>query len=111
MRRMSLYAEYIKENLGKETVESEIGFLTFYEVKDGMYIEDIYVIPEMRKGGAAAKMADKVAEIAKARGLKKLIGSVRPSAKNSTDSLKVLLSYGFKLESSINDGIIFGKEL
>ena len=56
-------------------------------------------------------MADEIAKIAKKEGCTKMLGSVVPSAKNSTISLKVLLAYGMTLQSSTNDFIIFEKEI
>lgn len=108
---MSLYADYIKERENKETVESELGFATYSFIKDGAYIVDIYVKPEYRKSHVASDLANQVTEIAKKKGLKKLFGSVVPSANGSTASLKALFSYGFKLVNSANDFIWLEKEI
>lgn len=107
----SLYSSYIYEREGKEIVESEKGFATYNYINNGCYIQDIYVKPEFRKEGIASKMADQIAEIAKSKGYKKLFGSVCPSANGSTESLKVLLAYGFKLSESSNNFIILEKDL
>ena len=108
---MSLYGDYIKERENKSIVESDVGFATYSVAKDGIYIEDIYVRPEYRKGHIAADMADQIAVIAREKGLHKLYGSVCPSANGSTASLKVLLAYGFKLNSSTNNFIMLEKEI
>lgn len=108
---MSLYANYVKELCGKEVLENENGFVVFFPFNDGLYIQDIYVVPAFREKNYASSLADQVAEIAISRGLKKLYGSVKPSNNNSTISLKVLLAYGFKLDSSVVDGIALVKEL
>ncbi len=108
---MSLFADYIKEHSGKEIIEDSCGFATFYVVRDGIYIEDIYVVPSFRKAKHASYYADEITKIAKERGFNKLFGSVRPSANYSTDSLKILLAYGFKLDSSAIDAIAFVKEI
>lgn len=60
---------------------------------------------------AASQIADKIVTIAQAKGLKKLFGSVSPSANNSTISLKVLLAYGFQLSSSSNNFILMEKAI
>lgn len=108
---MSLYADYIKEREGKDTVETADGFATYISHEDGMYIESIYVKPEQRKSGAAAKLADIITEIARAKQLKKLYGSVSPSAIGSTASLKVLLAYGFELHSAQPNFIVMKKDI
>lgn len=107
----SLYGQYIKERLNKDIIETDKGFATYYFVNDSCYIEDIYIKSEFRKSNEASKLADQISIIAKEKGYKKLCGSVVPSSNNSTESLKVLLAYGFKLDSSVNNFIIMVKEL
>ena len=46
----SLHAKYIYEREGKYCEESEIGFATYSFGDDYVYIEDLYVLPEYRKG-------------------------------------------------------------
>lgn len=107
---MQLYAEYIREREGSElyTDPSNRGFLTYREVGNECYIVDIYVVPEARKQGVAAEMADKVAEITCCRWL---TGSVCPQAQGATESLKVLVAYGMKLVKSDTNLIWFAKEM
>ena len=107
----SLYAQYIKERLNKNIIETEDAFVVYSYENDHVYIEDIYVIPEHRKSGIASILANMIADEAKEKGIKKMLGSVVPSANGSTSSVKVLLAYGMKVKSSINDFIVFEKEL
>ena len=109
---MSLYAEYLRERTKDEIIEGERGFATYrFTDEKTVYLVDLYVRPDFRKSGVARETADLVAEIARKRGCTKMLGSVVPSTKGSTESLKVLLAYGMTLESSGPDFIIFGKEL
>ncbi len=107
----SMYAEYVKERTGDDVIETEKGFATyrFMEPKT-VYLIDIYVKPEFRIKGVASDIADMVMELAKIQGCTKMIGSVVPSANNSTISLRALLGYGMTLKSCTNDFIIFEKE-
>lgn len=107
----SLFAQYIKEREGKEIVETDWGFATFKPMQDWMYIEDIYIKPSERRSGKASFLADRVTEIAKNRGFSKLLGTVKPSATGSTESMKALLGYGFKLISAESDAIYFEKTI
>ena len=108
----SFYAQYVKERSNRSIIETDKGFVTYcYTAPDTVYIEDIFVVPEFRKGHIAANMADLVVKEAKDKGCKTLLGSVVPSSNNSTISLKVLLAYGMKLVSSSNDFIVFSKEI
>lgn len=110
---MSLYADYLKEITDDEIIESELGFVTYRHLPDqsATYIIDIYVIPEARLLGKAAKFADDVSKIAKAKGFKKVIGTVVPSKKHSTESLKALVGYGMMLKSAGQDFIILEKDI
>ena len=111
MNSKSLYAKYILERENKSCLETEDGFATYVYNEDYVYIEDIYVVPEKRKENIAASLADKIAEEAKAKGYKKMVGSVVPYAKGATNSLKVLLAYGMRLSHSNEHIIYFTKEL
>lgn len=110
---MSMYAAYLNERTNDEILETEKGFATFRYLNDfkTVYIVDIYVRPDFRKDGIAGALADTIVEMAKASGATELLGTVAPSAKNSTDSLKVLLAYGMKLHSATSDCIIFRKDI
>jgi GNAT superfamily N-acetyltransferase len=76
-----------------------------------VYIIDIFTIPESRKKGEAAQLADLIAAEAKERGCTEMLGSVVPSTKGSTASLKVLLAYGMTLKEAGQDFIIFRKDI
>lgn len=108
---LSLYAKYVIEREGKEIIESEVGFATYYFLDDNCYIQNIFVEKDYRKIGEASRLAQEIEKIAKSKGCKKLYGTVCPSANGSTESIKVLLAYGFKLDSSINNLIAFVKDL
>jgi GNAT superfamily N-acetyltransferase len=109
---MSFYGKYIHEHRGDEIIENEYGFATFRYLDDEtVYIVDLYIDSDFRQSKHASAIADKVVETARVRGCTKLLGTVTPSAKNSTTSLKVLLGYGMILKSSSNDLIIFEKEI
>jgi len=107
---MSFYAQYLKERTNDEIIETKKGFLTYRFMPTGeVYIVDLYIHPDFREQGEASALADEVVAIAKQRGCTELLGSVVPSNKGSTASLKVLLAYGMNLKSSTNDFILFSK--
>jgi GNAT superfamily N-acetyltransferase len=95
-----MYADYLKETQDKEMLQTEAGFITYgFNCVPGVdgphiYIEDLFVIPSMRKTHIAATMADYVCERAKERGIHLCIGSVNKSAKTNEASCKVLEAYG-----------------
>lgn len=107
----SKYAMYIKELKNFEMYEDEKGFVTYGIMDDGIYIEDIYVLPEYRKNKAASSYADIIAKKAKDEGYKCLYGSVVPSLHNSHYRNLVLINYGFKIYASEHDLIWYKKEI
>lgn len=110
---MSMYADYLKEHRGDEIVENDTGFATYRYLNEGktVYIIDIYVRPDFRRHHAASALADEIVRVAKSQGAVELLGTVVPSLKSSTDSLKTLLGYGMTLGSSSNDLLVFRKDI
>ncbi len=95
-KNMTLFSLYLKERQGLDVLESENGFVTYKFRNPDCYIQDIYVLPEKRKEGVAASMADQVAELAKSKGYRILTGSVDCRANGAESSEKILLAYGMK---------------
>lgn len=108
---MSLYPLYLKEREGIEVLEKEQGFATYKVRSHDCYIIDIYVVPEARKSGLASQMANEIAEIAKANGIKILTGSVDTRDKEALRNEKVLLAYGMRKAQQEDHMIYFYKEL
>ncbi len=111
MEHPSMYAQYKKERENGIVVETPKGFASAVRLNDHIYIEEIYVLPEYRKSKIASKLADEVAKIGVDLGYAKMLGSVCPTAVGATESLKVLLGYGFKLLSAEENLIYFEKEI
>ena len=109
---MSMYGEYIAERTGDQILEVENGFATYrFPDEKTVYIVDIYIKPKSRNLHLASDIADSIVKIAKGKGCIKLLGSVVPSARGSTTSLRVLLGYGMTLDSSTQDFVLFRKAI
>jgi GNAT superfamily N-acetyltransferase len=108
---MSLYGDYIKEREGKKIIEEDYGFVTYQIFGDQVYIEDMFIEKQCRRSGLAFQLADDVREKAKEHGCKKMLTSVVPSANGSTESVKVILAYGFRLMSAQDNFIMFEMEI
>lgn len=109
---MSMWANYLREKSNDQILETEKGFATYrYVDEKTVYIIDLYILPDFRQSHVAVSLADTIVDEARKKGCNKLLGSVVPSAKNSTTSLRVLLGYGMSLESSSTDFIVFKKEI
>jgi len=109
-----MYLDYIRERQpGKYVIQEEHGFCVYSFTDDdtAVYIEEIYVKPEFRKSGLSHSLRSQVEEIARQKGCITLLGTVVPSCRGATTSIKVLLGNGLKLLSAENDLIWFFKEL
>lgn len=107
-----MYAEYLRERTADEIMETEQGFVTYRFLNEKqVYIVDLYVRPDFRKSGTASAMADAIVELAKQRGCTELLGTVVPAAKNSADSMKILLAYGMKPHGIEGNMVVFMKEI
>jgi len=110
---MSLYAKYLTERTNDRILETGHGFATYRIIPEqkAVYMIDIFVESDFRKAGTATQMLDEISKIAKKEGCAKLMGCVVPSAKNSTESLRLPLSYGMKLASAGVDFVLFEREI
>jgi ribosomal protein S18 acetylase RimI-like enzyme len=108
---MHKIAAYYKEREGIDSLVYEGGFATYIISGEECYIKDIYVEADYRNNHIASKMADEITKIAKKSGCKYLTGTVVPLANNSTESVEVLLAYGFKLSGAVQNGVFFRKEI
>ncbi len=109
----SMYARYLSERTSDEILEVPWGFATYRYLDDNktVYIVDLWIDPDFRKLGKASDLADQIVKLAKEKGCTKLFGSVVPTTKNSTISMKVLLGYGMTLESATNNFVLMKKEI
>lgn len=108
---MSMYSDYVKEREDFETIETWQGFATYKITGKECYIRDIYVTKDFRKSAVASEMADQIAVIAKKQDCTQLLGSVSLAANGANASIKVLLAYGFELQSAQNGFLVFKKEI
>lgn len=108
----SLFSRYIQEREGKNIIEKEHGFLTYFFVSDTVcYVEDIFVVKEQRRSGLATELGKELEAIAKEAGIKKILGSVDLKAKTKTESMKFLLDYGFELKDNTGSLIYLIKDV
>lgn len=108
----SLYAQYLTERTDDKIVETAEGFATFRLISPkSVYIIDIFVLPQYRKNGVASSLAHGIVTEAKRFGCNELIGTVVPSMKNSTESIKALMAFGMSLSSSSDNLVVLRKDI
>lgn len=110
---MSLYGQYINETLGKHIVEDENGYATYYIIPGTKvcYIEDIYVVPEMRQSKQATRYEQQIIEWAKANECGELLGSVNTKISTPERSFLMLLHSGYKFSHIDGITVYFIKEI
>lgn len=108
---MSLWAEYVKETLGREVIETDYGFASYHVRGDDCYLEDLYVVPEFRRAGGATRLGELVREKAIKAGCKSLTTTVNCTFKDPSTSLKACLSYGFQIHQTGQNFIVLRKEI
>jgi hypothetical protein len=108
---MSLYSDYVHERTDKHVYETTKGFIVYSFTEDALYIEDVYVVKQYRRQRTCFEFGDYAAGIARFKGKSKLLGSVMVNTKGASESMQMLLAYGFKLDSSTNNFILLKKEL
>lgn len=108
----SLYAMYVQEKTNDLILERKEGFATYRYLNEyQVYIVDIFVASGFRNQGIASSIANEIVQKAKDQGCTELIGTVIPSNKDSNESLKILMSYGLKLQSCSENMIILKKDI
>lgn len=119
MSKKSLYAQYKEEIENVYTIEEEYGFSNYKveineQDKFEIYIEEIYVVPELRGINKAEKLSDLVVKDAEKRfnnKVTRIYGSVALKANNTNKSLRAMTDFGFKLYSANSEIIYFYKEI
>lgn len=107
-----MWADYLKEREGKETIAAPgKGFIVYKIVGDECFICDAYTVPHHRSSRVCWDLADKVSDIAKRAGCKLLTASICPSLPGASVSMQAQLSYGFKIVKASEDWIVLAKEL
>ncbi len=106
------YKDYLGKKAGWDgTFEDPHGFIAYRQLNDTeMHICDIYIEPTKRAMGIATELADKVLDLAIARGCKIL--SCRTQITGSEDHLSMLaiLHYGFRPVQAHSNEILYMKE-
>ena len=113
---MSMWFDYQRERFPDfKVIERPYGFATYHYMTigdtNGVYIEDLYIVPGERNKDWASVLSIEIQHIAREAGMTHLFGSVATEAEGATASLKVLLAHGMTLLSSTNDTILFYKEI
>lgn len=107
----TLYAMYVKEREGFDTIETHEGFATYKVQLDHCYLRDLYVRPEYRNTGVASELADRVCDEAIKAGCPLLTGTVDCRTEGFARNIRVLLAYGMDITGSHEGYVTLAKSL
>lgn len=88
-----------------------IGFVHYRINPDNIFLQDMFVQPELRLRGYGKYIISEMEKEARKQGKKHVVVGVWTAAKNSNDSLRAALAAGFKLMSQDNDTIYLSKSI
>lgn len=106
-----MFAKYMKEREGAETIQSHKGFICYKIENDYCIITDIYIDKPFRKSSVGSSFGKEVEEIAREKGIKSIYCYADQNALNYDESIEFILKNGYKLENIIGSRILFKKEL
>lgn len=113
----SLYAQFVKETVGWETLEDEESFATYEIQKVGpiscLKIIEMFVVPEARGNNKWNDLSDKLEEIARAEKCKKISAQISKSTSEFTQQRTAHLCRLFGMGLSYEDvySIIYSRDV
>lgn len=101
----SLWARYKNEADGTNFIEHEWGLASYVVAEVSIVIDDMYIVPELRRQGYGRKLLAELEEVARSHNKEMLISSVLIAHKDHDISLKAQLAVGFETFSADNGKI------
>ena len=107
----SMWAEYMKEEYGRECLNNKHGFITYKIHDKECMIYDLYINPKSRNQGQGLILTDAVHNAAKANQCSTLTCLVDTSNTKGTGLCITYIKHGFKIIGANNNQIVMAKEL
>jgi len=108
---MSLWADYHKERLLRDTIEKDYGFLSYAIRGRELYISDLYIKPDVRQSKLGSELVDEAFKVADKEDCAFVSCIVVLDTIDPDLSLLSALRYGFKLHRAENNIITLRKEV
>ncbi len=103
---MEMYAQYVRERLGREIIYNDKCFLVYTINGDELYVVEIFVRSEFRKTGAMKDLINQVEAIAKEKKCKHITGTIYTDTLGATESLVYCISHGMKVHGTKEEDCI-----
>lgn len=108
---MSLYAQYVKEREGAETVETSEGFYSYKEDGTSLFIVDLYVAPEYRNKKIGSRFGKEIEDIALKLNKDSVLCCASLEALNSSDAMSFIIMNGYEIINYTDTQVFFKKEI
>lgn len=92
-------------------LDVEGGFCIYKLLENSLYLQDIFVVKELRKTGLTRKMFNQIKEAAIVNAKPEIIGSVVVGSPGAEHSVAIMLAEGFKMAAVENNVIWFSYEV
>lgn len=106
-----MFADYLKECRGDETVFFDGGFVCYRILESEVYISEIYVKPKKRGSKLFSEMIDEVEKIAKEEEKKTLSASIGVDQDHPERVLQAMFKVGGKIFSADGNVITVYREV
>lgn len=107
----SMFAKYMKEREGAETIESHKGFICYKFEDSSCVITDIYIDTAFRKNYVGSDFGKEVEEKAIENNIHTMYCYADQNALNYEESVEFILNNNYKLEDIQGSRVLFKKEI
>lgn len=107
----SLYARYIFEIEGIESVETDKYFFNFAMIENEFHVYEIYVLPEFRSSAVSVELADRIENLAAEKGAALLVGFVHKIHNGWEKSLAFQKKRGLEILDETEEKITLAKKV
>jgi GNAT superfamily N-acetyltransferase len=109
--RNTLFAKYLKEKDGIETLENEFGFIGYKITGEECYITQMFTEPSVRGSGKGRELLSALEHLSKSAGCKFIATNIWYADAGASNTMGASLKAGFKLRFGDARGILITKEI
>lgn len=104
-----MYADYLKEREGIETLSKPFGFISYKIVGEECYLANVYIKPEFRSKNMFSLLLGDLEVIAKKAGCKDISTNVHVQDSRCSLNVKIALKFDFNIIKADHNIIVMVK--
>lgn len=93
----ALFAEYLFEKMGIETIITDDGFVSYSMKQESLHIHEMYVSKESRRKGKGTDLLIQMQDLAREKGYSAITANCQLDQAATEQSLRAILDSGFKV--------------